>query len=210
MNPSNLQTVDMGRTSPKEVKHLAIAWLSISFAFAVMMMYPKVGRPPVTELLRPYMFHNLTLALITVGTGFLLHELGHKAVAQRYGCWAEFRASFEMIFVAVFGAWTMGFLFAAPGAVEIYGPVSRRINGHISAAGPVVNLVLAALFYPLTAMTGFAGDVGQFGVFINLLLAGFNMLPFGPLDGVKILEWSKPAFAVLFAAPIAAFAGLIV
>ncbi|MBS1262859.1 MAG: hypothetical protein MAG715_00022 [Methanonatronarchaeales archaeon] len=198
------------RTSPTEVKHLAVAWLSISLAFAVVNAYPAGGRPPVTELLSPQMHYSLSLALVTVGAGFLLHELGHKLVAQRYGCWAEFRASFEMLLVALFGAWAAGVLFAAPGAVRVHGTVDRTAGGHISAAGPLTNLSLAGLLYPLTLDAGFAGDVGRFGVFVNLLLAGFNMLPLGPLDGRKVVSWSRPAFAALILAPVAALAYLLI
>jgi Zn-dependent protease len=36
--------------------------------------------------------------------------------------------------------------------------------------------------------------VGRQGLFINLLLAGFNMLPYGPLDGRKVLSWSLPVY----------------
>ena len=32
------------------------------------------------------------MMLIAVGPAFLLHEIGHKIVAKRHGCWAEFRA----------------------------------------------------------------------------------------------------------------------
>jgi len=44
---------------------------------------------------------------------------------------------------------------------------------------------------------GFVGAVGSMGVTINLLLAGFNMLPYGPLDGRKVLDWSTPVFAAV-------------
>ena len=33
----------------------------------------------------------------------------------------------------------------------------------------------------------------------NLILGLFNMLPFGPLDGLKVKDWSEGAFWVLIA-----------
>jgi Zn-dependent protease len=126
-----------------------------------------------------------------------LHELAHKAVAVRFGQLAEFRADYGMLFLAVM-AGLVGFLFAAPGAVHHRGRITARENGLIALAGPVTNLVLAAVFAPLAFLGGFLGQIGAFGVSINLLLAGFNMIPYGPLDGRTVLRWSKPAFAAVF------------
>ena len=76
-------------------------------------------------------------------------------------------------------------------------PIWKRVV--IMMGGPVMNLVLAVAFAPLALFfTGFLGSVGAFGVGINLLLAGFNMIPFGPLDGRKVLSWSVVVFAVTF------------
>jgi len=50
--------------------------------------------------------------MVTVGVGFLFHELAHKVVAVQFGQVAEFRADYSMLFVAVVGAF-MGFLRCA-------------------------------------------------------------------------------------------------
>ena len=81
-----------------------------------------------------------------MGLGFLLHQLAHKFVAQKYGCVAEFRAFDQMLYLAVGLAFFVGFIFAAPGAVMIRGYVDRRKNGIISIAGPAVNIMLAVIF----------------------------------------------------------------
>ena len=36
------------------------------------------------------------------------------------------------------------------------------------------------------------------GYQINFILAGFNLIPFGPLDGKKVMEWNPIIWAVLF------------
>jgi Zn-dependent protease len=118
--------------------------------------------------------------------------------------WAEFRMSSSMLMFAVGLAYMIGALFAAPGAVQIYGNhATREQIGRIGAAGPLMNVLLALAFTQLVGMSGsFAGvglgEIGRFGVLINLWLAAFNMLPFSVLDGKKVLAWSKPAFAGIF------------
>lgn len=182
------------RTSSTEMQHLLIAWIAISYAFALVLSDPLgPGRP---DLFGARVIHNFILSLLTVGVSFLLHELAHKVVAQRYNMWAEFRMSPSMLMFAVGIAYLSGWLFAAPGAVQIYGNYATREQiGRIGAAGPLMNVLLALVFTPLTGMSGFLGEIGSFGVLINLWLAAFNMLPFSVLDGKKVLAWSKGAFA---------------
>ncbi|MGB8992663.1 MAG: site-2 protease family protein [Desulfobaccales bacterium] len=65
----------------------------------------------------------------------------------------------------------------------------------VSAAGPVSNLALAALFSVLLRL-GF-NNVGlmklaYFGVSINIFLALFNLIPIPPLDGSHILAILLP------------------
>jgi Zn-dependent protease len=101
-----------------------------------------------------------------------------------------------------------GFLFAAPGAVYHRGRLTPRENGLIALAGPAANVALAVLFLPVAlAGSGFLATVGNLGFVVNVLLAGFNMLPFGPLDGRTVLDWSRVAFVLAFVptAGVAAF-----
>lgn len=187
-------------TSSTELKHLFISWLAISYAFAAMLGWMELERKPTTaEIFGPFITELFIISLVTVGVSFIIHEMGHKFVAQQYGAWAEFRMSPGMLLLAIYMAWQIGILFAAPGAVQIFGPhISKQQYGKIAASGPAMNLFLAFVFMPLLNDTGFLYEVGRLGVMINLLLAGFNMLPVSVLDGRKVLAWSAPAYVGLF------------
>ncbi len=183
------------RTSSTELQHLFIAWIAIAFAFAYVI---RLSGSTLQE--------RFIISLFTVGVGFLLHELAHKVVAQRYNLWAEFRMSSTMLMLAVGLAYLWGVLLAAPGAVYISGSyITSKQNGRIAAAGPLTNVFLATIFLLIstqsTLLKGF-GEYGWYviflGVQINLWLATFNMLPLSVLDGRKVFAWSKPAFAGVF------------
>ena len=187
-------------TSSTELKHLFVSWLAISYAFAIMLAWMELDRKPTgAEITGPFITELFMISLFTVGISFIIHEMGHKFIAQQYGAWAEFRMSTGMLMLAIYMAWQIGYLFAAPGAVQIFGPhISKSQYGKIAASGPAMNLFLAVVFMPLVGDPGFLGEVGRLGVMINLLLAGFNMLPVSVLDGRKVLAWSPVAYIALF------------
>jgi Zn-dependent protease len=123
--------------------------------------------------------------------------------------------------VAVALASLVGFVFAAPGATVIYTNASdgrgltREQNGRISAAGPVVNLILCLLFTVLFVIAGglaalktgnILTELGLAGIQINAMIAAFNMLPISILDGNKVFSWNIPVFLILI---LAAFGTLV-
>lgn len=198
------------RFSRTELVQLTVAILALSAAFTVVNLSPLYGGIPNIipgSALDSVAFIFLA-ALVSVGTGVGLHEIMHKIVAQRYGLWAEFRYSLQglmMTFVLAF----VGFLFGAPGATYIAGMVDSRQNGRISAAGPVTNIALALGFLGLELLVAPAAYVGSAAGYawliffeaatVNLILAGFNMIPILPLDGAKVWHWNKAAWVGIVA-----------
>ncbi len=197
------------RVSTPELIDLSLSLVALIFAFS---MFGERQLPSA---------ETLVIAAAGVGTGFILHELAHKFAAQHYGYWAEYRASWSGLGLMIFMSLAMNFIFAAPGAVMIHKassslPVSsysadphsesfdetaRREVLWISLAGPLTNIILTALFFMLLS-SGALTDLllvraAYFAFIINLSLAAFNLLPFGPLDGAKIFQASRLVWAIV-------------
>ncbi|MBQ2831683.1 site-2 protease family protein [Methanobrevibacter sp.] len=180
----------MIKFTASEVRDLIIAFIVISLCFGIA----NTGRDmnALAQILPPIM--------VGVGLGFILHELGHKFVSMKYGYWAEFKLWPQGLLFALVTSF-FGFVFAAPGAVYTYANyMTDEINGRISIAGPIVNIVLALIFlliatwvyptafYSPTARLVFV--ICSLGYSINSFLAAFNLLPIGNLDGSKVLNWN--------------------
>ena len=182
----------------KEIRDLTIAFIVLSIAFAIS----TVG------LYIHGFVSILPIIMIGVGIGFLLHEIGHKFVAMKYGYRAEFELWPPGLLIALVTAF-LGVVFAATGAVKIYADnLTDEMNGKISIAGPMANIaiaiifiIIAALIYPLKAHSSIFEliyHISTIGFSVNSFLATFNLLPFATLDGTKVLKWSVKIWIVSF------------
>ena len=182
-----------------EIRDLIIAFIVISLCFGIANTGRDIGA----------LMTILPLIMVGVGLGFILHELGHKFVSMKYGYWAEFKLWPQGLLFALVTSF-FGIVFAAPGAVYTYANyMTDEINGKISIAGPIVNIILAlafllvaklvyaSAFYSETSALIFV--VCSLGYSINSFLATFNLIPIGNLDGSKVLRWNAGIWIITIA-----------
>ena len=180
--------------SRTELNHLLKAWFIISLAFAIFIKVTKMY-VTIDSYFSTAFLGVIIVTAFTVGIGFIFHELGHKYLAQKYGCWAEFRANNFMLGLALLFSF-MGFIFAAPGAVYIKGYLTKRKNAYISLIGPVINLVVGLFFGVIAFFIPETQIVCIPGMTINFWLGLFNLLPFPAFDGFKVFIWNKAVYAL--------------
>jgi len=129
---------------------------------------------------RSYWARGLVASLLFFAS-ILLHELGHSLVALKHGI------AIRSITLFIFG-----------GVARLgEDPPDGRTELKVAAAGPLVSVLLAGLFYGVSLL-GLLGEgvraVAGYLAFINLLIALFNLVPAFPLDGGRLLRgllWSR-------------------
>jgi len=181
----------MFRFSFDEIADIILSFFVISIAFS--MLYTRADMNQAINI--------LPIVMVGAGLGFIFHELAHKFAALHYNYQAEFKKWIPGLILSLVSP-MIGFMFAAPGAVYIYGNyISDRINGIISLVGPITNILLSVIFlisgaYILTDPTllNFGGNgllinMCIMGFSVNAWLALFNLIPLAILDGVKVFRW---------------------
>ena len=213
--PVSTNTGSFWHFSRKEINDLTLATLAFALALAFMQVGGIRGILNIASQTSPIaliieMIIYGTVFVFALGPAFLLHEMAHKFVARHYGCWAEFRADPGGLKMGILIAAIIGIVFMAPGAVMVAGNITREQNGKIAIAGPISNLILYSIGLVFGGLllgisgTSVNNDESIIAMFVwfwllgNSILAAFNMIPFGPLDGRKVKSWSEPIFWIFF------------
>ena len=190
-----------GKFSRVEILHLLVSIfvLTIAFSFALS------GNNILNGLSAGFKLDNLIffipLSFLGITTAFFFHELSHKFMAQKHGLWSEYRMFPQGLFLALFLGILTPFVFAAPGAVMFRGGAKTYETGKIAASGPLANIIIALITFIIYTSVVYETQIGSiigFICLINAFIATFNLLPFGPLDGIKIIRWNATIWILMF------------
>lgn len=181
----------MFRFTTNEIRDLIVSFLIISLGFSIL--YSNRNLNAILTI--------FPMVLVGVGLGFVVHEIAHKLASLHYDFWAEYKLWVPGLLIALISSF-FGFIFAAPGAVHIYGNnMTKKENGVISLVGPLSNIILSIIFLILYlnsmvfiefGLTTFylLQSIFYLGFSINGFLALFNLIPFGIFDGAKVIRWN--------------------
>jgi|YNPNPStandDraft_1061719.scaffolds.fasta_scaffold49799_2 Zn-dependent protease len=193
-----------GRFSRTEIIHIIIALIVLTIAFSFPLSQSRIINGSIAP---QRLIDSIPVAFLALLTAFFIHELAHKFMAQRYGLWSEFRMFPLGLMLSLLLAIFTGVVFAAPGAVIFRGGETRLFEtGRIAAAGSTANIIIAAvsllLYFHLFFDDITIGTLIGFICLVNGLLATFNLIPLGSLDGKKIIVWNGIVWGILFSSAI--------
>ena len=163
--------------------------------------------------------NRVLISAVPLLLGIICHEVAHGFVAWRCGdptakllgrLTLNPKVHIDPMGLMMFVLTAMLFPFALGWAKPV--PVDtrrlrnpRRDMALVAAAGPATNFILAVLFmacflftavifdeYQASTVYIFFYDMLQAGVFINLLLAFFNLIPIPPMDGSRLVSMALP------------------
>lgn len=159
-----------------------------------------------------YPIHDIPYVAITLLVAFTFHEFAHAFVAYKFGDMTaknQGRLTLNPIqHIDPLGAlfiFIAGFGWARPVPVNRFFFKKPRLAGVlVSIAGPLSNLILAVIafvvWYGLSragvgygaGMPTYVREFLDLFIQLNIVLFVFNLLPFPPLDGYRILEDLAP------------------
>jgi Zn-dependent protease len=162
-----------------------------------------------------FSLEEIPYVIITLVIAFSVHEFAHAYVAYKFGdptAKNQGRLTLSPLKhldpIGTIALFLLGFGWAKPVPVNRFFFKNPRLAGVlVSIAGPLSNLLLALLGFiiwfglvPLGVFEVISTDVGEMidmffnrFIFINIALFVFNLLPFPPLDGYRVIEDLAPS-----------------
>lgn len=188
--------------SPTEIKHLIIGALLVSGVGMSWIISADFTNLSFTLPDIPIVVLAGLVVLFTAA--FFIHEIAHKLTAQHFGLWAEFRI---ILFGAIITLISIvsPLKFISPGAVMIAGSGDKRVVGKTSIAGPLTNIVFGFAALAFASVLGGTPFIllAVYPAFFNATISVLNLIPLGILDGYKIFQWNKVAWALALVPAIA-------
>ncbi len=182
-------------------------FLLTTFVFAFIYSFNKWGAVSFDAKTG---ISNLIIGIFLCGSGLFVHHAGQRLMALKLGVKAEHKV------------WWPGLIIALVLAVLSYGKITvyaasavfitllpqHRLGGHrymenvgslakTALAGPVLNIILGSTAIILNQLGVLPDSVSTPIFMFNLYFAAWNLIPIPPLDGSRIIYYSRLVYVFL-------------
>lgn len=154
----------MPRSDSYEIFHILISIATLTFSFSYILAA------------------QFEVVFLTVTLAYFVHEIAHKIAAEMYGVESHYEINYWLLLLSVITTSFFSLPIGVAGSVKYKNLKDGEKAAVISSAGPFANIILAGLFLFTSA------PYRDFGFVCNILMASFNILPIGSLDGVWIYK----------------------
>jgi len=146
------------------------------------------------------------LYLVMGSIAVIVHDLGHRMVARKLEVDGQFRFWGLGTITLLLTSWLFGMAFAQPARYVFCreSNLEMRDMALVTLAGPAVSLMFAIIFLPFALIGGVAGQIAVAGFTMNLMTVVYNLMPFSPMDGKILYDWSRLFWMLMFM-PLALF-----
>ncbi|HEY3274210.1 MAG TPA: hypothetical protein VGJ92_10635 [Methanocella sp.] len=141
----------------------------------------------------------IILYMVMGGVALIMHNLGHRMIARKLEVDGQYKFWGLGTLTMLLTSWLFGMAFSQPGRYVFESDdVDDLDMAFVTIAGPAVSVLFAIMFLPFALIGGVAGQVAVAGFTMNLMTAVYNLMPFSPMDGKVIYDWSRLFWMLTF------------
>jgi len=200
------------RTGKKTILGLTHSEITVAIIGSLL-----IGFATVIALRSPISITEILIYVLAGGIAVTLHEFGHRYAARRKNVATEVKFWGLGAVTMFITGWFTGNVFAQPQRTLIDEKMVEEkandgekipVDVQISLAGPLVNLIIAAITVPFLFVGGEVSRIASIMLMMTLLLAVYHLMPFSPMDGKAIMKWNKWVLAAMLIPLIAVYSYL--
>jgi Zn-dependent protease len=148
----------------------------------------------------------IIIYMVMGGVALIMHDLGHRMVARKLEIEGHYKIWGWGTLTMLLTSWLFSMAFSQPGryVFDDEEDIDNRDMAFVTLAGPAISMLFAIMFLPFALIDGVAGQIAVAGFIMNLMTAVYNLMPFSPMDGKVIYDWSRLFWMPTFV-PLALF-----
>lgn len=157
-----------------------------------------------------FMADKLAMIVIAALLTIVVSELARRFIAARYKAVTEYQfwgiGAITLIITAVLHQ-----PFSRPARTIINKPeeIGTEKMGKIAMAPCVVSLLLSIMFLVLMALGNGMETIGKEGFKMGMMICVYSLMPFEPMDGKRVIGWSKLAWVLVFIPSLLFYLGML-